>query len=233
MTQTVEEQVSNLVNASNQLTATVENKVQEIDSKVDTAINEVRSNLTILSTNTLRKQVEAVSGGRNTVIIDAQGNENVMCVVPRFNVEDLGLTSLNLGVGTHPAFITDGAPRSEILVAKYLASSGLAGGCSVVGGAQPMVNVDYDQSKLLCTQKGVGWHMMSIHEWAALGLWAKQTAPSHAETLIMAAAMKTSLKLLFALITELLVTRQARAVRQQALALQAGGMTVPNLACKI
>lgn len=118
-----------------------------------------------------RRAVEAASGGKNTIIYDSQGNENVMVVIPRFNIQDLGLTALDLGTGTHTAFITNGAPRSEILIGKYLASAG-GSTCSVVGGVQPLTSVNYDQSLQRCNNKGVGWHLMSIHERAAVALWS-------------------------------------------------------------
>jgi len=43
---------------------------------------------------------------------------------------------------------------------------------SVSGGVQPRTSVNYDQAKALCNNKGAGWHMMSIHEWAAIALWS-------------------------------------------------------------
>jgi hypothetical protein len=138
---------------------------------LETDYNQNVSNLTIIATDGYRKSIEQNSGGRNTVVYDAQGNPNIMCVIPRFNVEDLGLPALNLGTGTHPAFITNGAPRGEILVGKYLASSA-AGGSAVIGGSQPLTSVNYDVAKELCTRKGANWHMMSIHEWAAIALWS-------------------------------------------------------------
>jgi len=152
---------------------------EEIRVDADVAINEVNTNfaekaasLTIMATDGYRKAIEDASGGRNTVIYDAQGNPNIMVVIPRFNVEDLGLDELNLGTGTHPAFKTNGVDRSEILIGKYLASEGINEGCSVIGGVQPKTIVDYDEAKLLCTQKGEGWHLMSAHEWAAIALWS-------------------------------------------------------------
>ncbi|AWL12806.1 hypothetical protein HMF8227_02354 [Saliniradius amylolyticus] len=152
----------------------LENKVAEVDESVANAEQDYQAkaaNLTIIATDGYKKAVESASGGRNTVVYDAQGNPNVMVVVPRFNVEDLGLTDLNLGVGTHPAFQTNGVPRGEILIGKYLASYA-DDGSAVVGGARPRTSVDYDQAKLLCSDKGQGWHMMSIHEWAAVALWS-------------------------------------------------------------
>ncbi|MGI2152566.1 SUMF1/EgtB/PvdO family nonheme iron enzyme [Shewanella oncorhynchi] len=130
-----------------------------------------KAGLQILIKDPRRQEVEALSGGKNTVIYDAQGNPNVMVVFPRYNVEDLGLTALNLGTGTHPAFTTNGAPRGEILIPKYLASAG-GSTCSVIGGVQPLTSVNYDQAKARCTGKGANWHMMSVHEWAAIALWS-------------------------------------------------------------
>lgn len=132
----------------------------------------------ILIRDPRRKSVEDASGGRNTVIYDAQGNPNVMVVIPRFNYQDLGLPDLQLGTGTPTAFLTNGAARGEILIAKYLASDG-GSTCSVVGGVQPLTSVNYDQAKARCTGKGTNWHMMSMHEWAAIALWslANDTVP--------------------------------------------------------
>ena len=112
------------------------------------------------------------------MIYDAQGNPNVMVVIPRFNYEDLGLADLQLGTGTPTAFLTNGAPRGEIMIAKYLASAG-GPTCSVIGGVQPQVYVNYDQAKARCTGKGAGWHLMSHHEWSAISLLAfgNGTAP--------------------------------------------------------
>jgi len=130
-----------------------------------------KAGLQILIKDPRRQEVEALSGGRNTVIYDAQGNPNVMVVVPRFTYESLGLTDLQLGTGTPTAFLTNGVPCGEILIAKYLASSGGAT-CSVVGGVQPLTSVNYDQAKSRCTGKGANWHLMSMHEWSAIALWS-------------------------------------------------------------
>jgi len=166
--------IQNLTSAVQEHTNTTQNFLDEADTRVNQSISTNNNALTIIMTNTLRKQVEAVSGGRNTVVIDDQGNENVMVVIPRFDVDALGLPALNLGTGTHPAFITNGAPRGEILIGKYLASAPASGngGCSTVGGVQPKVSLNYDQTKALHNNKGANWHMMSVHEWAAISLWS-------------------------------------------------------------
>jgi len=173
------------VAASQALAQEVAGKMGQIDQKVNASIAAVeagyaaRANqLTIIATDGYKKAIEHNSGGRNTVVYDAQGNPNIMCVIPRFNVEDLGLANHQLGTGTHPAFVTNGVPRGEILIGKYLAST-MAGGTAVIGGVQPRTSVNFDVAKQLCTQKGTNWHLMSVHEWAAVALWslANNTVP--------------------------------------------------------
>lgn len=189
---TLSEQIQAMQTASQQQTAAsqalaqeVAGKMGQIDQKVDNSISQVEATyeqkaagLTIIATDGYKKAVEDASGGRNTVVYDADGNPNVMVVIPRFNYEDLGLTSLELGTGIPTAFQTNGAPRSEILVGKYLAST-LGAGTAVIGGKQPRTGVTYDAAKQLCTRKGTNWHLMSAHEWAAIALWclANGTVP--------------------------------------------------------
>lgn len=182
---TLSEQIQDMKTASQQQTAAsqalaqeVAGKMASIDAKVNTSIQKVENSydqkaasLTIIATDGYKRAIEHASGGRNTVVYDAQGNPNIMVVVPRFNYEDLNLPGLELGEGTATAFMTNGAPRSEILVGKYLASSA-PGGCAVIGGVQPITSVSFDVAKSLCTAKGAGWHLLSVHEWAAIALWS-------------------------------------------------------------
>ncbi|WP_172587209.1 SUMF1/EgtB/PvdO family nonheme iron enzyme [Shewanella xiamenensis] len=151
--------------------AAIDKKTNDSIAKVESTYDQKAAGLTIIATDGYKKAIEHNSGGRNTVVYDAQGNPNIMVVIPRFNIEDLGLTDLNLGTGVHPAFQTNGVPRGEILIGKYLASAA-ANGCAVIGGVQPYASVNYDKAKELCTRKGAGWHLMSIHEWAAIALWS-------------------------------------------------------------
>lgn len=173
-----------LTSATQQMQSAKES-FEDIREDATKAINDVNANfatkaesLTITANLGYRNAVEKASGGRNTMILDDQGNENIMVVVPRFNCDDINAAVLaatgvdmQLGVGTHPAFRTNGVDRGEILVGKYLASSA-TGGCAVVGGVQPRTSVNYDTAKSLSANKGENWHMMSIHEWAAIALWS-------------------------------------------------------------
>lgn len=125
------------------------------------------ASLTISATMGYRNAVEKASGGRETLITDAQSNDNIMCVIPRMNYEDLGLPDLNLGTGTMTAFLTNGVPRSEVLISKYINST-VGSGVASVGGNYPRVSVNFDTAKSLSTSKGIGWHLMSQHEWELL-----------------------------------------------------------------
>ncbi|WP_157789887.1 SUMF1/EgtB/PvdO family nonheme iron enzyme [Marinomonas sp. BSi20584] len=174
-----------LTSATQQMQSAKES-FESIRQDATQSINAVNANfaekaasLTITANLGYRNAVEKASGGRNTMILDAQGNENIMVVIPRFNCEDINAAVLaatgvdmQLGVGTHPAFRTNGVDRGEILVGKYLASAGAGSGCSVIGGVQPRTSVNYDTAKSLSANKGDDWHMMSIHEWAAIALWS-------------------------------------------------------------
>lgn len=182
---TLSEQIQNMKTASQDQTAAsqalaqeVSGKMGAIDAKVDSSIGRVESEyatkaagLTIIATDGYRKAVEHNSGGKNTVVYDAQGNPNIMVVVPRFNYEDLELPGLELGTGIPTMFQTNGVPRGEVLIGKYLAST-MGTGTAVIGGVQPRTSVNFDQAKELCTRKGVNWHLFSAHEDAAIALWS-------------------------------------------------------------
>ncbi|WP_421021463.1 hypothetical protein, partial [Klebsiella pneumoniae] len=82
-----------------------------------------------------KKAIEDASGGKNTIIVDEQGNPNVMVRIPRFNYEDLNAAviakygvDLNLGSGTPTMFMSNGELKRDLYIGKYLASSGKNGG---------------------------------------------------------------------------------------------------------
>jgi hypothetical protein len=119
--------------------------------------------------------VEAASAGKNSVFWDAQDNANVMVWINKFNSEDINAeilvktgVDLQLGTGTFPAFIKNGVELRGFWYAKYQASNGSDGGCSVIAGVQPKVYVNYDQARALCVNKGANWHMASNLEWCAV-----------------------------------------------------------------
>ena len=122
---------------------------------------------TIIIKDELRASVEAGTGGKVTVLYDKKGCPSYMCIIPKFNLEDI---DPSFGTGPHPAFIVDGVEKSEIFIGQYQAS--LAGGNTVsMPGEAPAVNVNFDQARNYCKAKGKGWHLMTNWEWGAVVLW--------------------------------------------------------------
>ena len=127
----------------------------------------------------LRQSVEAASGGRNTVLYDALGYPNYMCVIPKFNLEDVDTGfAETFGTGPHPAFSVMGKEKSEIFIGMY--QSTFLGDGTVTGsvatsipGVDPLeTQILYDDARIICgINKGPGWHMMTNWEWAAIALW--------------------------------------------------------------
>ncbi|TDE34121.1 SUMF1/EgtB/PvdO family nonheme iron enzyme [Antarcticimicrobium sediminis] len=123
--------------------------------------------ITISTPDALRQSVEAASGGVNTVLYDAKGYPSVMCIIPRFNIEDIDPA---LGSGTHPAFVVNGVPKSEIFIGKFLAHIHDNHALSLPGH-DPSTGINFDTADSRCTAKGPGWHMMTNAEWSAVALW--------------------------------------------------------------
>jgi len=123
----------------------------------------------IASPDSLRTQVEAATGGAATVLYDDQGYPSLMHIIPKFRYEDLGLDA-TFGTGVATAFLKGNSELSEIFIGQYQAQ--IHDGRAVsLPGRDPSTYVNYDQARDACTAKGTGWHMMSMHEWAAIALW--------------------------------------------------------------
>lgn len=129
----------------------------------------------IIIRDQLRKEVEAVSGGRMTVVRDSDGNPNIMCVIPRFRLEDV---DASLGSGNHPAFIVNGVVKSELLIGKYEASKSTLNKVQSLPGKAPWVSINIDNSVLACLAMGTGFHALTNAEAAAMALWYWKQNPS-------------------------------------------------------
>ncbi len=117
--------------------------------------------------------IEALSGGRNTVVFDDLNLPSVMVRIPAFSVEDI---DADLGTGSHPAFLVNTTQKAEIMVAMYN---------SYVYGTRayslpykdPTRTLDFDAALNDCLRKNqgdttrrAGWHMYTNWEAAAVAL---------------------------------------------------------------
>lgn len=127
--------------------------------------------------------LEALSGGKNTVIFDDQNLPSVMVRFPRINFADVGLAKPGgAPAGEYgeamPAFRCDGAFGETglvpaIYIGKYLAYDYGSRAYSLPY-KDPKHTIDFDDSKTRCTNKGTGWHLMTNAEWVAVAQWARE-----------------------------------------------------------
>ena len=115
-----------------------------------------------------RYSLERATGGQQTIIRDDQGNANCMFVLPRFSYADLGMTA-DMGTGDVTAFdFGSGSIKGEIFIGAYLASGS---GAVSAPRQDPRASLDHTAARAACAAKGAGWHLMTVHEWAAIALW--------------------------------------------------------------
>lgn len=133
-------------------------------AELTNSVSGYKSRLTIRVIDSFKEKVERETGGRNTVIYDNNGIPHLMVVIPRMNYEQLNLPEYNLGTGVMSAFVTNGVPRSEVLIGKYLSD---IQGCNLPG-LYPTKRITLADAKNIINNKGPNWHCFSVHEWALL-----------------------------------------------------------------
>jgi len=119
-----------------------------------------------------RRALEQATGGKQTIIFDKNDYPSTMNVIPIFRYEELGMTGA-MGTGVCSAFdVGTGSPKSEIFIGTYQAS--MVNNIAVsAAGVAPAANINFDNAKAACSSKGAGWHLMTVHEWAAISLWCE------------------------------------------------------------
>lgn len=144
---------------------TVEQRLAALPNEVETALV---SSAYIKDAS--RHAVERASGGRQTVLYDDLGNPSVMNIIPIFRYEDLGYTA-DMGTGVATCFdVGTGTNKSEIFIGAF--QSSLVGSRAVsLPRTYPTTSINFDTAKTYCANKGAGWHLMTMHEWAAISLW--------------------------------------------------------------
>lgn len=130
----------------------------------------------------LKHTLEMLSGGKNTVTFDDQGQPSVMVRFPRINFDDVGLAKpAGAPAGEYgealPAFRCDAAFGESGLVpyvsiGKYQAIVANSRGLSLPF-ASPANSMNFDEAKTYCTNKGAGWHLITNAEWAAIAEYSR------------------------------------------------------------
>jgi sulfatase modifying factor 1 len=123
--------------------------------------------ITINIPDTLRKSVEAASGGKNTVLYTAKGQPCFMHILQH---TDMATVNSNLGIARHPAHIVNSVNKSEVFIGMY---PGFSSNGEMVSqpGLNPINTITFDSSVSLARANGSGWHVMSNAEWSAVALY--------------------------------------------------------------
>lgn len=118
----------------------------------------------------LKLSIEALSGGKNTVLFDDLGMPSVMVPFPKLKMSDMiAGGSENI----HPAFSVDGVEKSVIYVSKYQNIVLNERGYSLPM-RDPRASLNFDQAVAYCRNKGKGWSLTPYSLWSAIALWCRK-----------------------------------------------------------
>ena len=118
----------------------------------------------------LKLSIEALSGGKNTVLFDDLGMPSVMVPFPKLKMSDLiAGGSENI----HPAFSVDGVEKSVIYVSKYQNIVLNERGYSLPM-RDPRASLNFVQAVTYCRNKGKGWSLTPYSLWSAIALWCRK-----------------------------------------------------------
>lgn len=115
--------------------------------------------------------VKELSGGKNIVLLDDIGLPSIYAVIPKgYNGNVIAEGSASV---VHPAFIVDGVEKSSFYYSKYqnIVFNNRAYSLS---RRDPKVYVDQPTAKKYCTNKGKGFHLSTMPEWAYIALWSRK-----------------------------------------------------------
>jgi sulfatase modifying factor 1 len=118
----------------------------------------------------MKLSVEALSGGKNTVLLDDVGMPSIMVRIPKFYLDEVITGAANT---VHPAFIVNGVEKEEIFISKFQ-NIVLNDRAYSLPFKDPKDYTTFDQALTYCKNKGDGWHLMTNAEWAAIALWCKK-----------------------------------------------------------
>lgn len=122
--------------------------------------------------NDMDRRVRDASFGRNAVFFDDLNFPSIMVRFPFTKLKEIDSSWAN---SPHQSFIKNGAVKNEFWVGKYLPivnGSGESARAVSLRRRDPANNINFDNSRLACTQKGTGWHLMTNAEWALILLLA-------------------------------------------------------------
>jgi hypothetical protein len=114
--------------------------------------------------------IEAMSGGKNTVIFDDMEMPSVMVPFPKMKMSEL-ITGGSENI--HPAFSVDGVEKDIMYVSKFQNIVLNERGYSLPM-RDPKVYTNWDQALTYSRNKGKGWGLTPYSLWSAIALWCRK-----------------------------------------------------------
>jgi hypothetical protein len=118
----------------------------------------------------LKLSIEAMSGGKNTVLFDDMEMPSVMVPFPKMNIADI-MTGGSQNI--HPAFSVGGVEKDKIYVSKFQ-NIVLNDRAYSLPMRDPKTYVTFDQANTYCRNKGTGWGLNPYSLWSAIALWCRK-----------------------------------------------------------
>lgn len=114
--------------------------------------------------------IEAMSGGKNTVLFDDMEMPSVMVPFPKMKIAEI-MTGGSQNI--HPAFLVGGVEKDKIYVSKFQ-NIVLNDRAYSLPMRDPRVSVNFDQANTYCRNKGKGWGLNPYALWSAIALWCRK-----------------------------------------------------------
>lgn len=114
--------------------------------------------------------IEAMSGGKNTVLFDDMEMPSVMVPFPKMKISEI-MTGGSQNI--HPAFNVGGSEKDKIYVSKFQ-NVVLNDRAYSLPMRDPKAYVTHDQANTFCRNKGKGWGLNPYSLWCAIALWCRK-----------------------------------------------------------
>lgn len=114
--------------------------------------------------------IEALSGGKNTVLFDDTGMPSIMVPINKFKCSDVIAGGSN---NIHPAFSVGGVEKDVIYVSKFQ-NVVVNNRAYSLAGKDPKSNINFDTALTNCRNKGNGWCLTPYALWSAIALWCRK-----------------------------------------------------------
>ncbi|MGO5158652.1 MULTISPECIES: SUMF1/EgtB/PvdO family nonheme iron enzyme [unclassified Bilifractor] len=113
--------------------------------------------------------VEALTGGKNTVIMDDMGMPSIMVVWPKQNNKDLIVGGSDR---THYGSIVNDVEKT-MYISKYV-NIIVNDRAYSLPFQDPANSMDFDRAVSVCRNKGKGWGLMPYSLWSEVALWSRK-----------------------------------------------------------